>query len=356
MHEVFKDIKRRFDAAGSRIIEDHTSDPLPEREGQAEPQEEAPGETDQEGIARGLPRPRLDDAEILPPVVVDIEPAPEIPDTPVPAQPPATLGPEQATRERQRTESTNEPEVEAAPHPSNVMPGDVIELKASFGRKDSEQAWQQPMPMPTRSSTSSAFGPQRPRLEDRTVEPYRRLPLDDNIINQYLTEAELFVGELESKAVPPEASEREAARHRDHWEVIAEKGVLRRHHVKWRMHTFSPWETPKVPVELKALSSSRKTVMVFKDGDHDVVEDDWRSQKPKSKQRAKWKGYTDFYAPAAVLNAVDDGIYGNHLGYRGEASYSFLEVDNDIFLGKKMGSDEVSERDILPHEWPSWLL
>ena len=50
--------------------------------------------------------------------------------------------------------------------------------------------------------TSSAFGPQRPRVEDNSVNPYHRAPLEDNGVNQYLTEYELFVGEQEERCVP----------------------------------------------------------------------------------------------------------------------------------------------------------
>ena len=62
------------------------------------------------------------------------------------------------------------------------------------------------------------------------------------------------------------------------------------------------------------MSSHRKTaVLFFKDGDHDVLEDDWRSLKPTVKQRCKWKGYTDFYVPESVLNKV---ALGNDTGRR----------------------------------------
>ena len=103
------------------------------------------------------------------------------------------------------------------------------------------------------------------------------------------------------------------------------------------------------------MASARKTAIFFKDGDYDVVSDDWKSLRPTSKQRGKWKGYTDFYVPASELKKLPSN-YGGPATYVKSEAYNFLAVEPDIFLGKKAGSDEVSERDILPHEWEQWRL
>ena len=89
------------------------------------------------------------------------------------------------------------------------------------------------------------------------------------------------------------------------------------------------------------MSSMRKTVLFYKDGDRDIIKDDWRSLKPKTKQRSKWKGYS-------VLEEVANSNLGGHDGYHKGERYSFLAIKPEAFAGKKMGSDEVAARDILP--------
>ena len=188
---------------GSRIIEDHTQDPLPEA-GQVprEPQEDGQvGETDQEGLARGQPRARLEEPEtpvVFPPVVLDPEPVAEMPETPALEQAPVALEVDAPQRARQRTTSTTEPEVEEGPSLAEAMPpgsartaGEEREARLNAGvaaananaNLDGVPLSQARAPQ-SRGRAAPGFGPQRPRIEDNTVNPYLR-------------ENELFMGEAE---------------------------------------------------------------------------------------------------------------------------------------------------------------
>ena len=82
---------------------------------------------------------------------------------------------------------------------------------------------------------------------------------------------------------PTTASPREPQR--DHWQLLVEKGVLRRHHVKWRSHPFSPWEGPRMRVEIASLTCERSTSRRYRDGAQDHEEDDWKSLKPSKRER-----------------------------------------------------------------------
>ena len=55
--------------------------------------------------------------------------------------------------------------------------------------------------------------------------------------------------------------------------------------------------------------------------------------------------------PVSVLDKVAQGSDEGQAQHAKGERYSFLAVAQEIFLGKKLGSDEVLARDVLPHEW-----
>ena len=84
-----------------------------------------------------------------------------------------------------------------------------------------------------------------PEATDR-AHPYQRGPVEED-----------WFAADEVEPVPPTiASFREPQR--DHWQLLVEKGVLRRHHVKWRSHPLSPWEGPLMPVAIASLTCERE--------------------------------------------------------------------------------------------------
>ena len=91
---------------------------------------------------------------------------------------------------------------------------------------------------------------------------------------------------------------------RDRWQLVVDKGVLRRHHVRWRSSAFSPWEAPKLPVPMRHLTSERCATRVFKTGLTDHLADDWKELKPTRRSHGKWKGHTDFYLTRAAKAEV----------------------------------------------------
>ena len=185
---------------------------------------------------------------LIPPVVVDLEPAPQhlrsltLPFQ-IKHQHHLRLEADQAQPQRQRTASAAEPEVRGGASASRLdATWAAADSGPSSGGTTNANTNLDGLPLArSRGSSSSAFGPQGPRIEDNTVNPYRRAPLGDNGVNPYLTENEFFKGELEIPLPAPQLRDRESARQRDHSEVISSKGVLRRRHVKWRLRTLSPW-------------------------------------------------------------------------------------------------------------------
>ena len=164
---------------------------------------------------------------LIPPVVVDLE-------LPVPDQAPAPLETGGGSSSTTTAEDGKHGRAEVRGGAS------ASRLDATWAAADSG-----PSSGGTTTGWSCSSECQRVRtfmeFQDNTVNPYRRAPLDDNGVNPYLTENEFFKGELETPLPAPQLRDRELARHRDHWEVISSKGVLRRRRVKWRLRTLSPW-------------------------------------------------------------------------------------------------------------------
>ena len=84
VHQVFDDLRARHERAGSRLIEDHTQDPLPRGVDRSALEDE--NEVEREGRERGLPRPRHEEETPVPvvPIPVPVDPEPEVPEPPVP--------------------------------------------------------------------------------------------------------------------------------------------------------------------------------------------------------------------------------------------------------------------------------
>eukprot|EP00439_Symbiodinium_sp_Y106_P038352 s6129_g4.t1 len=157
---------------------------------------------------------------------------------------------------------------------------------------------------------------------------------EDQKINPYLAQNAFFEEDnldefvAEFKRTPPQHV------NRDHWAgLLPRPGILRRHHVKWRTHAFSPWE--------KDIGSSRRVVGCYKGGDQDSEEDDW-SMRPSKKAAGKWKGHTDFFL---TKQAAKD------LLERHQEPYTAEILTAQIY---KMANDEVGESSIQPDDWEGW--
>ena len=169
-------------------------------------------------------------------------------------------------------------------------------------------------------------------------------------------ESPCFTGQdefVETEAIPPRPEIDPAKLSRDSWELRPAEGVLRRHHVKWRSHVFTPLEATKAPVPFNLLTCERRTVARFKDSDLKEWSDDWRQLRPSFSLKAKWKGFTDFYLTKKALKEVKMPLFEEDTV---EGPYTFLTLSPDIFAAKKTSSDEVAERDIPAEDWPDWLI
>ena len=155
---------------------------------------------------------------------------------------------------------------------------------------------------------------------------------------------------------------------KDFWEVLPQQGILRWHHSRWRTHPFSPWEGARIPVPLEQLSSERKTHKVSKAGDQSQHQDDWRSLRPTKRSSGKWKGHTDFYLTveatrtwcAELQGQLEGSEYYSHLSPdlsdKASKTYSYAVLADEIFLSKRVASDEVLDRDIRPEDREAWAV
>ncbi|CAE7498867.1 TY1B-DR1 [Symbiodinium sp. CCMP2592] len=290
-------------------------------------------------------RVRIEDPE--PPVPVPLPPVPEddIPEEPPVPEPPVPEVPfpqePVAAQERQQSAiSSEEPEVEhRASHPLSREE----RVQAGVEAVERNQRLDGAVPMAQRAVMGREGEGYRAIRENQRGEeaahPYQR-PADDFFEEEPVLEEPAKIGN------PPAQ--------RDRWELLVDRGIVRRHHVKWRSHLFSPWEASRMPVPVAALTSERRTVHRHKDGDQVEAEDDWKSLAPKREHRAtrKWKGYTEFYLTRKAAKEIketmpeqsqDSGVY-----------YTFETIAKENYLVKKAASDEVKEKDISQEEWPLW--
>ncbi|CAE7241405.1 RE1 [Symbiodinium sp. CCMP2456] len=336
--------------AKAKVIEDHTGDPIPEDAMQVRELN-----VDEEGERRGVPRPRLEPVPV-PLIPVDAPgetPQQEVPEPPV-LLPPVNNNEGQATdagqRPRQVTPSS-EPEREVAPQTSDGVPENNGDRPQAPQPPSSSTA--DPFSQRLRAAMESAYrndvlddalpkrrarvtsgegaGPVRDK-EDQTVSPY--FAQDDYMGDDGLDE---LAAKWRKEAAPKPC--------RDHWELLLGAGTLRRHHVKWRTHPFSPWEGARMPVDIRDRGSTRTVVRCYKSGDQDEEEDDWKATRPSRKAASKWKGYTDFYLTKAAVKRLED-VNGK------DPEHYHIEIQTaDVF---KMATDEVNERSISPEEWEGW--
>ncbi|CAE7242722.1 engB [Symbiodinium sp. CCMP2592] len=315
VHEVFQDLKERFQRPGRElgVVEDLTH----------------------AGDARGLPRARVEDPE--PPVpfpevavpVQEIEEAMQEPPLPEPPVPEVPIPMQDLPRHVSQA-SAEEPEVER----TASQPEADVEARVNAGQEAIQAA---------RQLDGTPYGAIRPSTVPRL-----------GASAPYLTEA-VQDDYFEEPAVPPTVLEERAPEqhaHRDRWQFMIDKGVLRRHHVKWRSSSFSPWEAPKLPVPMRHLTSERSTTRVFKTGLTDQVSDDWKELKPSKRSHGKWKGYTDFYLTRASL--VEAQKHPEMFHTAAVHQEFLIESEPPGIFAVKKGGDEIAEKDIKPEDWPEW--
>ena len=216
-----------------------------------------------------------------------------------------------------------------APPTSSLQPGAVEPSEQRFSnrlRAAMESAYRNDIlddALPRRRARVQQEGQSGPvrEKEDQKINPYLAQ-------NAFFEEDNLDEFVAEFKRTPPQHV------NRDHWAgLLPRPGILRRHHVKWRTHAFSPWE--------KDIGSSRRVVGCYKGGDQDSEEDDW-SMQPSKKAAGKWKGHTDFFL---TKQAAKD------LLERHQEPYTAEILTAQIY---KMANDEVGESSIQPDDWEGW--
>ncbi|OLP78508.1 Retrovirus-related Pol polyprotein from transposon TNT 1-94 [Symbiodinium microadriaticum] len=292
---AYVNMKGRLWKCANEHLRDGTSEEIRGVGHGAALQEGGPGA---EGDARRLPRVRLEE-----------------PETPVPAPP---LEPSFAYSDARAA---------AAAQQGDHRGGASSKESGKTGRPRDE---------PVRPSSSSA--------RTQATGPYQRPDKEEDYFEETDLATETAKGAL---------GHREPKPHRDHWELMLGDGRLRRHHVKWRSASFSPWEAAKVPVSVALLSSGRVQHRKFKNGDLDETADHWRDLRPNNRAPSKWRGYTDFFLTRKGLKEaramVEEGTL-NHVA----AELFLTDGGFEVYAAKKTASDEVKERDISEEEWPSW--
>ena len=289
-----------------------------------------------EGQHRGLPRVRISEPETpypLPPV-----PAPEAPRV---VEPPETPVPEEILpRQRAMTrKTTGEPEAEGAPNVPEPDLGQAVSSTAASSRQSRLLDG-----LPSQPAAAAAQAARRTREVQQQYRPVRGQE-DAARAHPYqreLLEEDVFAAEEVEPLPPKVASSREPQR--DHWQLLLDKGIVRRHHVKWRSHPFSPWEGPRMPVEISNLTCERAVHRRYKDGTMDQEDDDWKSLKPSRRAPGKWKGFTDFFLTKAGLkNLRKNSPSEKQVLESGHYMYEVLSPE--VFAAKKASSDEVHEKD-----------
>ena len=201
--DVFSDLKAGFDKAGMKVIEDHILDPPDGSIRQAVP------EADVEGQARGAPRPRMEEPETplpAPPrIAIEAEPAlppQELPEE-VPPSPPARAV--DAPPQGRDSTSSLELEMEVMPQLSELMLHGSAQT-AGERRDEAIRAGVQSAScnaaldgVPLTRPPAPHAPPSQPspaEVIEEGFRPVRRVCLEDNAVNPYMTEQELFAEEI----------------------------------------------------------------------------------------------------------------------------------------------------------------
>ena len=363
VHEVFNDLKARFDRAKANVIEDHTGDPLPEGALRPEPLGEEPG-VEQEGVLRGAPRPRLEEPETpVPdiPLVPDAEPEPpQDPEPPVPL--PST---EDVADARRQTSQNTESEGESAINQQGTNAASASTARTTTGPSSSTEGQAPPTVTQAdrlRAAMESAY--RNDLLDDALPQKRRPRPVtgpgplrdkEDHTSNPYLVENDFFADEqLPEPEVFLQKSTAGTGMSRDHWEILPSEGVLRRHHRKWRTHLFSPWEAKLPPdVNLADLASTRSTHMVSKGGSCESQDDDWKAMKPSKRAPSKWRGHSDFYLTSRAAKQLRKSATESFRGFCLEPRVAEVyKIASDEVQGRDIGEDEREEwRQADAEEW-----
>ena len=156
-------------------------------------------------------------------------------------------------------ETTGEPEAEGAPSVPDPDLGQAVSSAAASSRQGRLLDG-----LPSQPAAAAAQAARRAREEQEQYRPARgqEEAARAHPYQRGVEEEEIFAVEEVEPSPPREALPREPQR--DHWQLLLDKGVVRRHHVKWRAHPFSPWEGPRMPVEISQLTCERSVSRVTK--------------------------------------------------------------------------------------------
>eukprot|EP00435_Cladocopium_sp_Y103_P026760 s1698_g6.t1 len=164
-----------------------------------------------------------------------------------------------------------------------------------------------------RMPANSNFGPHRRERHQERWGPYR--------------------GGIAPQGAHDEEEDEEGRGDQDLWLYDEERQVIVRRHNQERANRFTPSLSRGCPVHPKFLTSERRTVKQYGNGQSTTTRENWRSEmgKPGSSQESGpqrwWVGYTEF---------------------------KLRKIPPEVTLMVKRGSDEVKEEDIKPEEWEKW--
>ena len=305
--EMQERLKRSSHRAGFRDV---TREPLPEIADVEVPAIEAPDleladEVDAEGVARGLPRARMEAEE----EEDDYEPS-----ILEGAELERQLQERRESREARQVSERTEPEGEI---PVNSPAHGAVEEAPEV---PSEEVCEQMVRSFEENRRLDGLPPGHYDASRRAV----RAAWRNRVEQPYFNEMEVFFEGEELEKLPDPTSTK------DYWVFDPHRLVLQRHHVAWRKAFFNPMQAEGSPVPFRALKKKRVTKRITAAGKDETIEDEWSLFTKKEERKDWWKGITEF--------SVD-----GHYLQQGEA-----------LTKRKRGEGEVFPHEIEKEEWPEW--
>ena len=264
--EMQERLKRSSYRAGFRDI---TKEEFPELE-ESEEMREGSGDGDevaQEGRDRGMPRPRVEEAQGQGAAEAE-ESTEETEDSTE----------EEETMMQPQDTGQTEPEGETGPNLGGL--GGVPHVS-----EEERQAVQQIMDTVEHNQRLDGV-PQIPAKSFEAVRAKWRQRME----KPYFAEFSVFFEDEEDD----EEDEEPENLKKDYWVFDQHRKVLQRHHVTWRRAKFNPSQASGSPVPLRAIKKRRKTQRMQGSGQVREDEDEWSLFTEKEVRYEWWKGITEF--------------------------------------------------------------
>ena len=309
--EEFEEMQERLKRSSHRAgYRDLTKEPLPEIQDESEslaqpglPELQDEDEVAAEGIARGIPRARLDN-ELE---EDDYEPS--------------ILGGQELEQLRQSRQNAGERQVSERTEPEGEIPASSPLASPDVDLQvPSEELCDQMVRSFEANRRLDGLPPEGYDASRRAI----RAAWRGRVEQPYFNEIEVFFEDEKE-----EVSESSKCT-KDYWVFDQHRLVLQRHHVVWRKAFFNPVQAEGSPVPFRALRKGRTTQRVTASGQNETIEDEWSLFTKKEEKKDWWKGITEFQV---------DG----HYLQQGEALNK-----------RKRGEGEVFPHEIEKEEWPEW--